>query len=272
MKAIKILWLLLLAVCLMPLGCASKKEAGQKKTIRVMSYNIHIASPPSIKPDFSFTDLDAVADVINREKADLVSLQEVDKYTARSGKQSHQSKDLGERTKMHDHFADAVDRSEGIQGNAILSKFPFVKTESFKLPVPANSKGETRSLALGVVNIEGKEVVFISVHLDHISDETRGYQVNQILGILEKYKDDPIIFTGDLNMQPGNQVLKVLEKYLIIANTSLPTFPSVRPDKTIDYILFNQKLLDNFEVGKFFTVDEKYASDHIPLVVDLTVK
>ena len=130
---------------------------------------------------------------------------------------------------MHDHFADAVDRSEGIQGNAILSKFPFVKTESFKLPVPANSKGETRSLALGVVNIEGKEVVFISVHLDHISDETRGYQVNQILGILEKYKDYPIIFTGDLNMQPESQVLKVLEKYLIIANTSLPTFPSVRP-------------------------------------------
>jgi endonuclease/exonuclease/phosphatase family metal-dependent hydrolase len=264
--------LICIALIIFITGCSTTKQSATKSPIKVMAYNIHIASPPSIKPDFSFTDLKAVADVINREKPDLVSLQEVDKFTRRSGKNSHQAKDIAELTGMYYHFADAVDRSEGIQGNAILSKYPILKVDSYKLPVPTDSKGETRSLALITVDIRGTEVVFISTHLDHVSDATRSFQVKQILGILEKHKTYPIIFSGDLNMQPNNPVLKTLDKYLVIANTSLPTFPSVNPTKTIDYILFNQKAMEKFNVGKFYTVDEKYASDHLPLVAELTLK
>lgn len=254
------------------LGCATKREAKTEKPIKVMAYNIHIASPPSIKPDFSFTDLDAVADVINREKPDLVSLQEVDKYTARSGKQSHQANDLGAKTGMYAHFADAVDRSEGVQGVAILSKYPIKKADQYKLPVPQGSKGETRSIALVIVEIAGKDVLFCSTHIDHMSDETRQFQVNQILTILAKYKGYPIIFSGDLNMQPNSPVFKSFDGVLNPSTNQLLTFPSVKPKLILDYILFNNQFNDAFTFKRYYTVDEKYASDHLPLVAEFVAK
>lgn len=272
MKINRYIPIIFFAISTTILSCAVKNKEIDNKIIKVMSYNIHIASPPSIKPDFSFTDLDAIADVINREKPDLVGLQEVDKFTIRSGKQSHQAKDLGEKTGMFYHFADAVDRSDGVQGVAILSKYPIKKVESIKLPVPEGAKGETRSIALAIVEIAGKEVLFASTHLDHLSDDTRSFQIDQILKELNKHKNLPIIFTGDLNMKPENIVFNKFTDYLETSENKLPTHPSVKPKNIIDYILFNKVFFKHFSVERFYTVDEKYASDHLPLVADIKIK
>ncbi len=139
---------------------SSCKANQPMKSLKVMSYNIHIATPGSIS-DFNITDLQAVADVIIREKPDVVVLQEVDKYTVRSNKDSHQAKDLGEMTGMYYHFAGASYKSEGEQGQAILSKYPIKDAKSYKLPLPEESNGETRSLAIIIVEIEGVILNFL---------------------------------------------------------------------------------------------------------------
>jgi hypothetical protein len=59
--------------------------------ISVMSYNIHHANPPS-KPNV--IDLNAIAKVINKQKPDLVALQEVDVHTNRSGIKLHEAENL----------------------------------------------------------------------------------------------------------------------------------------------------------------------------------
>lgn len=240
--------------------------------LKVMSYNIHIASPPSYLPAFTHTDLEAIADVINREKPDLVGLQEVDVYTNRSGKYSHQAKDLAEMTGMYYCFAGAVERSGGVQGNAILSKYPIKQAEIFKLPTPEESNGETRSLAVVVIEIDGVNIAFITVHLDHMSDENRGFQVTQMLEYIKKYDKYPIILSGDFNMKPDNKIFKLIEQEFMMITKEPPfTFSSTNPKSTIDYLLLNKKANDLFEVLDYYTVDEQYASDHLPLILELSV-
>ena len=242
------------------------------KPIKIMSYNIHIATPGSIS-DFNITDLKAIADVINRENPDVVVLQEVDKNTVRSGKDSHQAKDLGELTGMHYHFAGASFKSEGEQGQAILSKYPIIDAESFKLPCPEESNGETRSFAIIVVEIEGVDVAFMTVHLDHRSDEDRKFQIVQMLEHTKRYDNYPIIFGGDFNMKPENDNFSLIEKQFSMVTDNHPfTFPQINPRNTIDFILLNKKASELFDVLDYYTVAEEYASDHLPLIMEFKFK
>ena len=249
--------------------CNSKQA---EVPIKVMSYNIHIATPGSIS-DFNITDLQAVADVINREKPDVVFLQEVDKNTIRSGKDSHQAKDLAELTGMHYHFASASYKSEGEQGQAILSKYPIIDAESFRLPCPEESNGETRSLAIIVVEIEGVNVAFMTVHLDHRSDVDREFQIAQMLEHTKKYDNYPIIFGGDFNMKPDNDNFNLIKKQFAMVTDDHPfTFPQINPTTTIDFILLNNKASELLDVVDYYTVDEQYASDHLPLIMEFKFK
>lgn len=243
------------------------------KILKVMSYNIHIASPPSILPEFSHTDLKAIADVINREKPDLIALQEVDAYTERSGKHSHQAKDLAELTDMYYFFAKAIDRSDGDYGVAILSKYPIVDSESFKLPTTEASNGETRALAVIKIEALGEKLVFMSVHLDHRSDIDRQFQAKQLLEYTKPFDQYPIILAGDFNMEPNNDIFQLLLKRFVMETVKPPfTFSSTQPEVTIDHILINKKAYELFDILNYYTIDEKYASDHLPLVMELQIK
>ena len=251
-------------------ACNSSKQS--VKAIKVMSYNIHIATPGAIS-DFNITDLKAVADAINKEEPDLVVLQEVDKYTVRSGKESDQAKDLGELTGMHHHFASASFKSEGEQGQAILSKYPIKDAVSLKLPVPEESNGETRSLAIIIVEIEGIDVAIMTVHLDHRSDTDRAFQIEQMLELTQKYDTYPIIFGGDFNMEPDNDNFNLIKKQFKMVTDNHPlTYPQIDPNIAIDFFLLNQKAADLFNVEKYYTVDERFASDHLPLMMELKFK
>ncbi|WP_153555516.1 endonuclease/exonuclease/phosphatase family protein [Roseimaritima sediminicola] len=245
---------------------------GSTEPLKVMSYNIHIASPPS-KPDYSHKDLQAVADVIRRTSPDIVGLQEVDKYTVRSGKQSHQAKDLAESTGMHYHFASASYKSDGEQGQAILSRYPILKAESHRLPAPQGASGETRSLAIVLVEIEGTKVAFMTVHLDHRSDTIRKFQIETLLKHTQRYEEYPVILGGDFNMEPDDENFRLLKSQFGMLTEAHPlTYPQRNPQKAIDLILWNKKAAETLSVEAYYTVEERYASDHLPLVAELTFR
>ena len=72
----KVLWTLILA--------ASAHGMTRAQTLKIMTYNIHHANPPSKEKD-STIDLKAVAAVINAARPDLVALQEIDVNNGRAG-------------------------------------------------------------------------------------------------------------------------------------------------------------------------------------------
>jgi len=88
-----------------------------KKTLRIMTYNIHVGVGMDKK-----LDLQRIADVINKEKPDLVGLQEVDRGVKRTeGKD--EIAELAKMTRMDYAFAHNLDFQGGQYGVAILSRF-----------------------------------------------------------------------------------------------------------------------------------------------------
>ena len=80
------------------------------QSLRVMTYNIYGARATS---PANAADLDAIAEVIRRQNPDFVTLNEVDVFTNRTGKDVHQACDLAEKLGMEWHFSKAIDRDDG---------------------------------------------------------------------------------------------------------------------------------------------------------------
>ncbi|REA63608.1 endonuclease [Dyadobacter luteus] len=269
----QLLLCLLILLALQPQLPAQAQNAGSATdSLKVMSYNIRIASPPS--KGWGYTDLAATAEVIRKQKPDLVALQEVDAFTDRSGKDINQARKLAELTGMYYHFSKAVDRSNGDYGVGILSRFPIKKSKSFRLNViSTNPENEIRAVALITVKTNLGKMTFVSAHLDHLSDQQRSYQIAQLNKILQKYNRLPIVLGADLNTTPDNAIIQKLGKYLEIPCWQCPlTFPADNPGKTLDYILLSRKAQKKYDKLSYKTVSETYASDHLPLVMVIKKK
>lgn len=266
--------LIYLLILLPILGCSKTTIRNNNNSalgIKIMSYNIHAANPPSKPADFR--DLQAIADVITRVKPHLVALQEVDVYTKRSGTGIHQAKDLAALTGMNYFFVKAIDVLGGEYGVAILCRFPILGSKAIKLSLPKNSSGENRAAALITFQFNKQKMVFISTHIDHKSDENRSYQVNQLLNEIKEYEAYPMFIAGDLNMEPSNNIMDVFKNDFTIGCTTCPfTFSAIKPYIIIDYILINKQAQQKFNVLSYRTIDESYASDHLPLVADFSFK
>ena len=109
------------------------------QSLRVMTYNIYGARATS---PANAADLDAIAEVIRRQNPDFVTLNEVDVFTNRTGKDVHQARDLAEKLGMEWHFSKAIDRDGGEYGDAVLSKYPILEKRSYRLPCAAEQPGE----------------------------------------------------------------------------------------------------------------------------------
>ena len=244
-------------------------EQKPKATLKVMTYNIHIANPPSKAP--GFVDINAIANVINTEKPDLVALQEVDRFTDRSGKDLDQAKAIADQTGMHYYFAKAINRSGGDYGVAILSKYPLLSTKQQSLPGADGMEAELRTIGIVEVTLAtGEKIIFGSTHIDHLSDDSRRVQAREIIAFLKPYSDIPIILGGDFNMTPDNEIWNTFNTIFKRGCTTCPgTFPAVNAKTTIDYLLLNKVADDKFTIKSYSTVQENYASDHLPLVMEL---
>ena len=267
------------AVILLPniSACRNSKAAAAatgdpSDIIRVMSYNIHHANPPSKAKD-STIDIQAMADVIIKAKPDLVALQEVDNHTTRSGINLNQAQELGRLTGMHFYFSRSMDYRGGQYGNAVLSRFPILDTMHFELPPQNGFSGEVRSVGIIKVKLPGKKNIhFASTHLDATKDETnRLWQAKKIIEVVESLQL-PFIIAGDFNARPDSKTISLLDQYFTRSciTDCPPTIPVVNPRSTIDYIMYRPA--GSFETLYVKTINEPYASDHLPVVAEFKIK
>lgn len=256
--------------CLFLVSCGVKQyntAPRQKDAVTVMTYNIHHANPPS---KAGVIDVEAVAAAINQQHPDIVALQEVDVNTKRAG--MNEAVILAEKTKMNFYFAKAIDYDGGDYGVAILSKYALSGGTTYKLPTAAGTNGEPRVLVTAVIEVNGKKLTIACTHLDaQRSDTNRILQINAIVDILQK-QTNPVILSGDLNAAPGGTVINTLDQHF--TRTCVTgcgfTIPVEVPVKTIDFISFSPAI--SFEVVSHKVIDEKYASDHLPVVATLQLK
>ncbi len=239
----------------------------QTRQIKVLTYNIHHCNPPSVA---GLINLQAIAEVIKKSNADLVALQEVDVFTARSGKSVHQAKELGRITGMYYHFVKGIDYEGGEYGVAILSKFPFLKTDSLRLPMKEGAKGEPRVMATAIVEpFKGIRILFASTHLE-LKEDNRVLQASAICRELRKSKY-PVILGGDFNAVPGSSTMDIFDADFTRSSLSGPsgfTIPVVNPNREIDFLMTRKK--DRLTFSGHVVIQEQYASDHLPVLVNVS--
>jgi endonuclease/exonuclease/phosphatase family metal-dependent hydrolase len=248
------------------LGCSRKLTSASNnkvESITVLCYNIHHANPPS-KP--GVIDINAIANVINQQQPHLVALQELDVHTKRSGTALHEAEELGRLTGMHFYFFKTIDYDGGEYGIGILSKYKLGATKGYHLPTAAGTNGEPRALATAEVELPNhKKILFASTHLDaQRNDTNRVLQIKAILEILKK-ESLPVIIAGDFNADPASAVIQQLDSHF--TRTCVTgcgfTIPETKPVKTIDFIAYSPSTA--FSVTDHKVIDEKYASDHLPV-------
>ena len=251
-------------LALIVLGSAPAVAA--KRTLRVMTYNIHVGVGMDKK-----LDLQRIADVINTARPDLVGLQEVDRGVRRTeGKD--EIVELAQMTRMEYAFAPNLDYQGGKYGVAILSRFPIKHTDHRMFE--NKREAERRGMLRVEVEVDGKRVNFVTTHLDYQFEDGRLFEAEQMLKYLEGVQG-PTIVVADLNDVPAGSAYKLMctkfdDAWVTSgAKTDGFSYPADRPVKRIDHIFY--RTADRVRAKKSWVI-ETPASDHIPVVSELEIK
>lgn len=231
------------------------------KTLRVMTYNIHVGVGMDKK-----LDLQRIADVIKRERPDLVGLQEVDRGVKRTeGKD--EIAELAALTRMQYAFAPNLDFQGGKYGVAILSRFPIKNTVHRMFE--NKREAERRGMLLVEVEIDRKPLTFVTTHLDYQFEDGRLFETEQLMKHLADVKG-PLIVVADLNDVPSGSAYQLMRTKFddawVVSRAKGDgfTYPADKPAKRIDHIFSGPGVR-----AKKAWVVESLASDHVPVVADL---
>jgi endonuclease/exonuclease/phosphatase family metal-dependent hydrolase len=239
--------------------------ASNAKTIRVMTYNIHVGVGMDKK-----LDLQRIAGVINRQHPDLVGLQEVDRGVERT-QRIDEIAELARRTKMDYAFAFNLKYQGGQYGVAILSKSPILATDH-RLYLNTR-EAERRGFIRAEVRIDGRIVNFVTTHLDYQYEDGRVFEAQQLLRAMADVKS-PLIVVGDFNDVPSGGAYKLVTDQFEDAWTANRaadqgfSYPADKPAKRIDYIFTRRT--DGIKAKRVWVI-YTLASDHLPVVADLEI-
>ena len=240
--------------------------------------------PPS--PDCNL-DLQAAVAVIREHKPDIVGLQEIDRFWARSGYQDEPAvlaAALGMEHRCYaanlDHPADVHADRPHQYGTLILSRLPIRSCST--TPLPRTGENEQRGVTLAVIDVGGITLRFYNTHL-HVTQADRLLQTSAIAQAFDAAGPGATIVVGDFNARPTATELQPLFTRFTDAWTKAGKASADNPDgltspaelvgnprSRIDYVLVSAST----EVrAAAVPIDAKthVAADHYPVVVDLTL-
>lgn len=181
-------------------------------------------------------------------------------------------------------------------GQAILSKYKIIDNELNVLSKPLgnpfyyNAFYLDRIAQVSKIDMSGREIILINVHLEAWDVPTREKQAKTLLKIYRKYADKyPVLLFGDFNSTPPNatnpyaieQAMHLLLsepglKTAISDSTYLAnekayfTYDSRNPSIKIDYILYNSEKIKGIDAQVVSEAGE--ISDHLPVYFRFVLK
>lgn len=286
-----------------PFGVTAQTD-GADGELRVMSYNIKHAQgnddcrDPEVAegeiPEIGCAvDLERTAELIQDYDPDIVALQEVDRFWARSGSVD-QPEGFASLLDMDvcfganlDHEPDDHANEPHQYGVAILSKYPTTSCENMFLPTTED--WEQRGLLEARVDVPGiGEVAVLNTHFQsNASGEAqeaarqRTEQAETVAGHVAGI-DVPVVLMGDFNAEPGDDELASLEtdqSGLTDAwvaggdgseGLTRPAHPEEEPEVRIDLILVSSDFTVN-HAEVIVNDDTRITADHFPVIADLSL-
>ncbi|WP_162793780.1 endonuclease/exonuclease/phosphatase family protein [Streptomyces paludis] len=247
-------------------------------SLRVMDWNIQGG-----KGTDGVTDINRVARVIGAQDPDVVTLQELHDNRAIGGVNQWGAL-LDALPQYSAHFAKSdTNALGGLAGNVILSKYPIKETLTYQLPqYPANTTAVLRSLGGARLDVDGTAVRVYTTHLSAgVGTEATERRNRQARAVIDKLPSalmtSPMLLTGDLNVRPDDGIrpwfaaadwIDSWTRVNVNTGASAVTHPGDGlDDSRIDYVYSTPA----FDVDGAHTVSTN-ASDHLPVVTDLTVR
>lgn len=256
-----------------PLHPAATAHDRPGQRLRLITYNIQVGiacqryhhylthSWKHVLPHAeSLENLDRIARLVNT--FDVVALQEVDAGSFRS-LFINQVEFLARRGGFP-HWYYQTNRNLGKfaqHSNGLLSRFAPVDIVEHRLPglIPGR----------GLIEVHygngGDPLVLLMVHLG-LGKRARMRQILYIARLVNRHRH--VVVMGDFNCHAGSEEMALLldRARLCLPVDDLPTFPSWRPNRSIDHVLVSPSIAIN-EVQ----VLQHPVSDHLPIGVDITL-
>ncbi|MFD2670822.1 endonuclease/exonuclease/phosphatase family protein [Marinicrinis sediminis] len=204
-------------------------------TLSVMTYNIRHAWGLD-----QTVDVERIERDIRQMDADIVALQEVDRWNPRSGFQDQIGR-LGERLNMAWAFAPSLKLGFMEYGNAILSKYPIESADVHVLP----GKTEKRTMLSVTVRVDQMPVQIWTTHLG-VSEADRQQQFPLLMTALEQTDDsphgqgEPDLLMGDFNMLDSHPLMQAIMKGWKKARPEGLT-ATVLSGRELDHIFYRDK-------------------------------
>ena len=295
-----VLFVLALASAGTPPAAAGRQQEPQAKPreLRVMSYNIKHGQTNAVctqparipgQPPFPDCNLDlqASVEVIRAHNPDIVGVQEVDRFWARSAYQDEPavlSSALGLPHHCYapnlDHAPDTHSNVAHQYGTVILSRFPILQCSNTLLP--RTGTNEQRGLTLAVINVRGVPLQFYNTHL-HTTAIDRLMQTAAIAQVIDGAAIGSKVIVGDFNARPTAAEMRPMFARFTDAWATLKDLPASNPDgytsparltgnptSRIDYVL----VFPQIDVTAVYVpIDDRtrLAADHYPVVADIAL-
>lgn len=222
-------------------------------------------------------NLARVAAVVRSTGADIVLLQEVDKFTTRSGKVD-QVAVLTRLTGFRAAFGKTLDYQGGDYGIAVLSRWNIVGDSLIRLPVnPPQARAggvyEPRGALRVSIAAPGGAIHVINTHLDASrADSFRRQEISTVIAAGNDMKKPGalVLIGGDLNAEPPSEVMAAVRSarwvdlWPTCGKGNELTYPQDKPVKRIDYLLSTPTT--RCRKASVLTTD---ASDHRPVLFEL---
>jgi endonuclease/exonuclease/phosphatase family metal-dependent hydrolase len=233
-------------------------------TLRVATYNIHKCRGLDGR-----TDSGRIGSVLRPLKADVIALQEV---VGPGLKAPGQEEDLALKLNMLPLLAPARTYRGHLYGNAVLSRLPLTKHETFDLSLEGH---EPRLCQCVDITIEGHTVHLYNVHLGTSSAE-RARQAKRLVSfVMDKHVRGPKIVVGDFNEWKKGPATELLDEKLKSMDL-LPhlrwrrTYPGLLPVFHVDHLYYSGHVeIASLNVARRWPAF--IASDHLPLVAELLI-
>ncbi|MFN7942119.1 MAG: endonuclease/exonuclease/phosphatase family protein [Thermoanaerobaculia bacterium] len=218
-------------------------------------------------------NLEHIARVLERERPDVVALQEADGPSAWSGRFDHVAvlAELAgfEHTYRGEHNPFSRPPLDLSYGTALLSRLPLVDpiSQAFQ-----ENWRDTKGFVTASVPLPGSTggtLDVVSIHLDFLNGDVRRRQVEQLI---DRFRDRrrPLVVMGDFNCEFGERrrCFSRLAAELAVRparQTGSPTYPSWRPLVRLDWILASEDLA----FVRYETLDDR-VSDHLGVMAEIT--
>ena len=232
------------------IGNINTNNSDLNTDIKIVSYNIH----SGVDKDM-FPTLFDIIDFLKHSDADIICLQEVNE----SAKVGFQVSSLKEELGMYSHFGANVVNLNSNYGLVTYSKYKIIRQNHVYL----SSRREQRGILHTVIDVRGKKVNVINVHLGTQKDEQE-LQLKELQDFINNLGDETYIIAGDFNsanINLNDEIIDVAEK-LDKSNTLTFALGSER----IDYVFVSP----NIKPINYRVIIKK-LSDHYPIFVKLRI-